>query len=150
MAKIGLVELEFGDVGIGNRISGITSKNFSAVRVRLSRGMLEEGHGLSLLKCWENITQMLRDCGVVPVIRAGESKRSWMNPGENRWAFSDDAFRYRMFRKQQQYKHNKKKRELPLKFGRLRTRPCGHYNYMSLCSVCMACKNQAWDSFFVK
>eukprot|EP00961_Rhodomonas_salina_P056445 758430-Rhodomonas_salina.1 len=57
----------------------------------------------------ENVTQCLRDCGMVPRKAPGRRNFSWKNPVDSTWEFSWEAFEHRQGRLAKQ--HAKKRKE---------------------------------------
>eukprot|EP00961_Rhodomonas_salina_P261723 3537198-Rhodomonas_salina.1 len=110
LADEGMVELWFGERGIAGEhcISAIRSSTWGDVIERLNRSINSKNNKVGTPS--ENLTQCLRDCGVVPRKVEGRSKKNWRKPVEGMWEFSEEAWRERQGRLCDQYAGIKRKR----------------------------------------
>mmetsp|Transcript_141 Transcript_141/g.360 ORF Transcript_141/g.360 Transcript_141/m.360 type:complete len:143 (-) Transcript_141:525-953(-) len=99
----GIVKLTYSDehqhgIGGGRLICGIQSSAFATVIDRLN----------ACISSWskkagtpsENLTQCLRDCGVVPRQLPGRTNYNWRQPADGVWEFSAAAMQKRLKRLQ--------------------------------------------------
>jgi len=99
----GIVKLRYSDgdqhgIGGGRLICGIQSSVFATVIDRLN----------ACISSWskkagtpsENLTQCLRDCGVVPRQLPGRTNYNWRQPADGVWEFSAAAMQKRLKRLQ--------------------------------------------------
>eukprot|EP00961_Rhodomonas_salina_P134815 1813154-Rhodomonas_salina.1 len=103
-----MVELWFGEYGIAGAhcISAIRSSTWSDVIDRLNRSINSQGNPGTPS---ENLTQCLRDCGVVPRRVEGKTKKNWRKPVDGVWEFSVQAWEERQARLVKQYTGLKRK-----------------------------------------
>lgn len=109
LAGEGIVRLWFGNQGIiGEQcISAIHSSRWVEVISRLDSSIDSKGSkGSKPGTPSENLTQCLRDCGVVPKKKMDATNGKWSKPVDGMWEFSMEAWLGRQARLQRQYAKN--------------------------------------------